>query len=773
MSQNVDRLKELLFDSETKSLTHLEQQIQSLTQSEAEKRAELGRRIDEVFERAGTQERFLNSVAAVIDSALRKAEVERHGPLANAVAPLVVRTIKNEIRNSKDELVETLYPMTGRMVQAYVASAMKDLANDLNRRLDSNPFMLRIRSLATGKSVAELALAESQKLKVEEIYLVRRGTGELIGRWPETSDEPGRDHVMSGILAAINDFSTAALSDQGSALRQIDVGERQLYLRASPLYLLAAKCAGTAPSEVEAILDDAFLAALEKIQQAGGDPDVIAENPESGARLLGSVSAQLEESVEEKQSEIAAERSGISPLKILAWMIGLPLAAWLSWSFYADYRKDRAQAIASDVISNTPSVSGYPIRLDVGYLGQTVTVSGLVPSADARDTFVSRLRNTLPRTEIRDRLSVLPSGLEIIEPEIARVKRELAGLEPEINRVREEVSGIDPKVATVRDRLARIEPEVAKVQQSVSGMGPKVSDAGERIARIEPEVARVQGAVKLLEHDLKRAMIERLVSRSIRRLGEASETTSLVAASSDVQTKDKLAQVSQAIGQIRAAAETERKAIAAAPDTSDTALAGKIGALTEKIAATVGDLSQLMGAELGPQQAQRKHTSDLTAAAEDLAAEADRLAAHSVAIGHVLALKKSLPKPVAHVPTPREDLEAWARANAIFFSDAADYRNAGQASAALDTLASLILKSTDLVRIVGYTDEKGSIAGNSPLSVNRAEKVRGDLLARGVPENRLVAFGRPDGLSLSPESGASSPSRRVEFEVGFAGERPE
>ncbi len=111
--------------------------------------------------------------------------MSRHAELASAVAPLIVKTIKTEIRNSQDELVEAIYPATGRIVQAYLTSALRDLANDINRRFELNPVMLRLRSLITGKSVAELAIAATQRLRLEEVYLIRRGSGELMARWPE------------------------------------------------------------------------------------------------------------------------------------------------------------------------------------------------------------------------------------------------------------------------------------------------------------------------------------------------------------------------------------------------------------------------------------------------------------------------------------------------------------------------------------------------------------------------------------------------------------
>jgi hypothetical protein len=143
MAQDVSKLKELLFESESRALSDLSQ------------------RMDLVFERAGSHERFTASVAGVLDDALRQAEVDRHTELSQAIAPLIVKTIKTEIRGSQDELAEALYPAMGRMVKAYVASAVRDLMDDINRRLESNAFMLRVRSVLTRRPVAELAFAEA------------------------------------------------------------------------------------------------------------------------------------------------------------------------------------------------------------------------------------------------------------------------------------------------------------------------------------------------------------------------------------------------------------------------------------------------------------------------------------------------------------------------------------------------------------------------------------------------------------------------------------
>ena len=233
MSQDVNRLKELLFENESRAL------------------ADLNRRMDIVFDRAGSTERFTASVAAVLDQALAQAEIEKHSEVSHAIAPLIVQTIKTEIRGSQDELAEALYPSLGRMVKAYVVSAIRDLMDEINRRLESNAFMLRLRSILTGRPVAELAFVEGQRLKVEEIFLIRRGLGELLAHWPSINGPTAQDQRVSGILTAINEVATEAFDADKAALRRIDLGTSLIYLRASPTHLLAAKCRGVAPAAVE------------------------------------------------------------------------------------------------------------------------------------------------------------------------------------------------------------------------------------------------------------------------------------------------------------------------------------------------------------------------------------------------------------------------------------------------------------------------------------------------------------------------------------------
>jgi outer membrane protein OmpA-like peptidoglycan-associated protein len=88
----------------------------------------------------------------------------------------------------------------------------------------------------------------------------------------------------------------------------------------------------------------------------------------------------------------------------------------------------------------------------------------------------------------------------------------------------------------------------------------------------------------------------------------------------------------------------------------------------------------------------------------------------------------------------------------------------------LDTLAAHIKSANRLVRVVGYTDERGTAARNSTLGRARADKVVQELVQRGVAREMLVAVGRGSIRDISTVVGEQSANRRVEFEVGFEGE---
>lgn len=511
-STGVSRLKELLFDSESQALSDLARRIDALAEFDAAERKRLFTelsamsvaerqerlamlermdglidRLGALDDRLGTKDRLETSVAGIIDGALRQAETERHNELADAVSPVVVRTVKTEIRNSRDELVEALYPMTGRMVKAYVASAMKDLMAEVNRKIERNPFMLRVAALLTGRSAAELALAETQRTEIEELYLIRRGTGELVGHWPDTPSANNRDQVVSGVLSALNEFASEAFSDTGRALRQIDIGPSQVYLRLSPVYLLAVRCKGSQHAAIERVIDDEFLSGLEK-HAALAATHAPGEIPKSGNdELLAEVGKSLSARIAQAEAALAPPRVGAALLKSLAWLIGLPVVAWLSWMAYVNFETQRVRGIAESVVEKNIDLRGYPTHITVEPRGRVLTVSGLAPLASAKERLVTELRGALPGRDVRDQMAVVPSGLANAEPLIRAVRKDLTDLERSTSETAAQI-----EVQLQKELQAQMEAERRGREADASAFGAERK-------RLDAEITALRSKLAALE----------------------------------------------------------------------------------------------------------------------------------------------------------------------------------------------------------------------------------------------------------------------------------
>ena len=582
MSENgVIKLKELLFEKES-------QEIGALTA-----------RLEEVVARAGSDASFRRSVAATLDGALRDAEAANHRPVADALAPFVVRTVRTEVEASSDALPAKLYPHVGVMVRDYVRSAIRDLMEDINRRLEDglirNRFMLRLRSWTTGRSMAELALAGTGRFEVDELHLIRRGSGELLAHWtrptPDAPAEPqanNRDALFSGLLTAMTAFIEEVYEADKAGLRTIDFGAHTIYLRGSPLHLLAARCRGEAGAGLQTLLDEEFLRTLQQEATSGT----------SAAPDLAALAARLEAGIAKRQEQHRKERgrAGLGPLRALLWLLALVLAGFAGGYAYTSYRTNALQAAVDRVFAETPALKGYPARARVARGAERIEVSGLAPSGEIRSDIIARLRAIAPDVTISEAIGVVPGAGS-------------AGLAEDVTRLRSQL-------AAMESRLDQLTTNIRDMATTVDGMA--------KSATVESQI-----------QDIRRQI-----------------------------------------------------------------------------------------AALAPQ------------------------------------------------PDPRQDLTRWLQSHAIFFSEDTTVRDQATADASLDALATLMRRAGGAIRIIGYTDERGTNERNLPLAQARADRVAGDLARRGIDPARLIAIGRTAVLDISPRSGASSPNRRVTFEPAYVGEEP-
>jgi outer membrane protein OmpA-like peptidoglycan-associated protein len=140
-------------------------------------------------------------------------------------------------------------------------------------------------------------------------------------------------------------------------------------------------------------------------------------------------------------------------------------------------------------------------------------------------------------------------------------------------------------------------------------------------------------------------------------------------------------------------------------------------------------------------------------------------------VARIAELERELANQRPRPPTAREALADFVKGHAVFFDAETDFRDPADAAATIDKLANLLKAANASIRIVGYTDEAGTTARNTPLAQGRAEKVANALEELGINRELLIPVGRANGVNLAPGTGPGSANRRVEFELAFAGER--
>jgi outer membrane protein OmpA-like peptidoglycan-associated protein len=721
MAESVARLKELLLDTEQREL------------------GQLARRVDQLFERAGTQERMQQSVAQVLDGAFREADSRNHKDLARSVAPVIVSTVKAEIRNSTDDLVEALHPHMGRMVSAYVANAFKDMMARINQRLESGlsarRWMIKFKSLATGRPESELLLAAADRLRIEELFLIRRGSGELVQHWEavgvgEVAGDPAaakpngaalqsnRDAIVSGFLVAINDFAKEAFDHDAARLQTLDIGRDRIYLRTSPSYLLAARCSGTPSGEIESALDGEFLRVLE------------THRPALSQAAAGISSAELRGVLPDLANGLGRRLEAIDPLAKpggtrLAWwllgLIGALVIGWLSWNAHIDWRTERTRAAAVMAL-DASAMRSYPVRIDVPRGGHLIRLAGLAPSEQDKASLLAAVEKTAAGVRVEESIEVLTQGLPISA--LQTFKRDVIGGVEE-SAAAASLLATRRAIERARVRIARLLPELADLDREAGDAATRA-----KVTTVGAEIRAASSEVDEIARLLEAARGNTIGDGASGRMAEA---------------RTRLERAKQVLAEIRGttyqpppprsvAARGEKAAAGLAPVREDAeALATSVDTLGTDVAATERHLLVRTIALLNQRLEQARGARTLTA---------------------------------------RQEIEEWARANAIFFSVDTAYRDEAQAQRTLEQLSELLKRTRLAVRLVGYTDEIGTQQRNMPLAQDRASKVRQALIERGVAPGQLGIVGRSSGPNLSATTGPSSPNRRVEIEPTFIDETP-
>jgi OOP family OmpA-OmpF porin len=226
--------------------------------------------------------------------------------LQTTLQPLIEEALRISVARDPAMLATSLFPIIGESVRKAVAHALQGMFDSLNLMLDRGlsleSWRWRFEAWRTGRSFGEVALTHSLSYRVEQVFLIHRETGLLLGHLSFSDGVVQDADLISGMLTAIQDFVRDSFGRmKQDELEVMEVGEFKLWLQHGPLVLLAAVVSGQPPRELRQVFErelEAIHAEFGPALQAYDGDSSSIEGAKANLRrcLLGGEKARVEKS---------------------------------------------------------------------------------------------------------------------------------------------------------------------------------------------------------------------------------------------------------------------------------------------------------------------------------------------------------------------------------------------------------------------------------------------------------------------------------------------
>ena len=92
----------------------------------------ISKRLDTLTETLEKREKLAGKVDPIIDEHMEQFIEE----IPTRLGPTITKTLKEQIANSKDQVVEALYPIMGKMVKRYIQNELRLLSDNINNKVN-------------------------------------------------------------------------------------------------------------------------------------------------------------------------------------------------------------------------------------------------------------------------------------------------------------------------------------------------------------------------------------------------------------------------------------------------------------------------------------------------------------------------------------------------------------------------------------------------------------------------------------------------------------
>ncbi|UGU18354.1 cell envelope biogenesis protein OmpA [Sinomicrobium kalidii] len=178
--------------------------------------------------------------------------------IPKTLGPTITKTLKTEIKNSKEQVVEALYPIMGKMIKKYVWQEIKLLSERVSKQVENsfslNAWKRKAKAWFTGVKEHDLILSELGNASVEQVFIIEKNSGILLGNYSKTKTID--EDMFSGMLTAIKSFVEDAFQQKGQNLELIEYELYHIHIQSFVSYYVAVVVSGQYTTPIKNKLQD-------------------------------------------------------------------------------------------------------------------------------------------------------------------------------------------------------------------------------------------------------------------------------------------------------------------------------------------------------------------------------------------------------------------------------------------------------------------------------------------------------------------------------------
>ncbi len=262
-----EQLQQILLQEDRAFTQKIESQVSEIKEDVSDLKEEVSEIREDVSglkENLDDHDKFVARVNPLID--LKIAELKRN--FGDTFGYEIKETVKIELNDSKDEFIEALYPIIGKIARKYVMSQFESFLEGVSSRMESafspRRWKERVTGLFAGVGQDELAIKAAFSTSIEEVFVIHSESGLLIACY-STNNMADVD-MIAGMFNAIKAFvgDTFNRDNPDENLRFIQHGDYKILINDFYKYYIATVVSGNADNAFRNKLDAFLLNFCEK-----------------------------------------------------------------------------------------------------------------------------------------------------------------------------------------------------------------------------------------------------------------------------------------------------------------------------------------------------------------------------------------------------------------------------------------------------------------------------------------------------------------------------